>query len=135
MADTALRGTAPPVVSERVLCCIPTFNERENLPGMLQRVRAACPDVDILVIDDGSPDGTGEIADTAAGGDPSIHVLHRSEKSGLGTAYVVGFGWGLERGYDVLVEMDADGSHPPEGPPRPAAAGGGRGGRGCRCRG
>jgi glycosyltransferase involved in cell wall biosynthesis len=106
------------VSSERVLVCIPTYNERDNLPSTLGRLRAACPDVDILVIDDGSPDGTGKIADEAAEADPKLHVLHRSEKSGLGTAYVVGFGWGLERGYDVLVEMDADGSHQPEELPR-----------------
>ncbi len=104
--------------SERVLVCIPTYNERENLASMLARVRTACPDVDVLVIDDGSPDGTGDIAEAAAAEDGHIHVLHRSTKSGLGTAYVVGFGWGLERGYDVLVEMDADGSHQPEELPR-----------------
>ncbi len=102
------------MVSERVLVCIPTYNERDNLPTILERLRVASPEVDILVIDDGSPDGTGEFADVAAAADPQIHVLHRREKSGLGSAYVVGFGWGLERGYDVLVEMDADGSHQPE---------------------
>jgi glycosyltransferase involved in cell wall biosynthesis len=106
------------VSTERVLVCIPTYNERDNLPSTLSRLRAACPDVDILVIDDGSPDGTGKIADEAAGEDPKLHVLHRAEKSGLGTAYVMGFGWGLERGFDVLVEMDADGSHQPEELPR-----------------
>jgi glycosyltransferase involved in cell wall biosynthesis len=101
-------------MSERVLVCIPTYNERENLPVVLSRVRAANPDVDVLIIDDGSPDGTGEIADELAVNDPNVHVMHRSEKSGLGTAYVQGFEWGLERGYDILVEMDADGSHQPE---------------------
>ena len=110
------------MVSERVLVCIPTFNERENLPSVLERVRTACPAVDVLVIDDASPDGTGELADAAAAADPQVHVLHRAEKSGLGTAYVVGFGWGLDRGYDVLVEMDADGSHQPEELPRLLAA-------------
>jgi glycosyltransferase involved in cell wall biosynthesis len=106
------------VSTERVLVCIPTYNERDNLPSTLGRLRAACPDVDILVIDDGSPDGTGKIADEAAAEDPKLHVLHRAGKSGLGTAYVKGFGWGLERGFDVLVEMDADGSHQPEELPR-----------------
>jgi dolichol-phosphate mannosyltransferase len=106
------------VSTERVLVCIPTYNERDNLPATVSRLRAACPDVDILVIDDGSPDGTGKIADEAAEQDPKLHVLHRTEKSGLGTAYVVGFAWGLERGYDILVEMDADGSHQPEELPR-----------------
>ncbi len=104
--------------SERVLVCIPTYNERDNLPSTLARLRSACPEVDVLIIDDGSPDGTGELADAAAAHDAQVHVLHRTEKSGLGTAYVVGFGWGLERGYDVLVEMDADGSHQPEELPR-----------------
>jgi glycosyltransferase involved in cell wall biosynthesis len=99
---------------DRVLVCIPTYNERDNLASMLSRVRAANPEVDVLVIDDGSPDGTGEIADQAAQTDPKVHVMHRTEKSGLGTAYVQGFEWGLDRGYDVLVEMDADGSHQPE---------------------
>jgi glycosyltransferase involved in cell wall biosynthesis len=120
-----MRGTAPPVgsdVSDRVLVCIPTYNERDNLPSTLERLRAANPAVDVLVIDDGSPDGTGDLADEAAAADPRIHVLHRTEKSGLGTAYVVGFGWGLDRGYDVLVEMDADGSHQPEELPRLLAA-------------
>jgi glycosyltransferase involved in cell wall biosynthesis len=110
------------VTSERVLVCIPTYNERDNLPSTLGRLRAACPEVDVLVIDDGSPDGTGEIADELAATDSQVHVLHRTEKAGLGTAYVVGFGWGLERGYDVLVEMDADGSHQPEELPRLLAA-------------
>jgi glycosyltransferase involved in cell wall biosynthesis len=119
-----MRETALPVgseharvaddISDRILVCIPTYNERDNLPVVLRRVRAANPDVDVLVIDDGSPDGTGEIADHAAAADPKVHVMHRSEKSGLGTAYVQGFEWGLDQGYDILVEMDADGSHQPE---------------------
>jgi len=110
------------VSDERVLVCVPTYNERENLPTTLRRLRATRADVDILVIDDGSPDGTGAIADAAAALDPRMHVLHRDEKSGLGTAYILGFRWGLERGYDVLVEMDADGSHQPEELPRLLAA-------------
>ena len=102
----------------RVLVCIPTYNERESLPATVGRVRAAVPDADVLVIDDGSPDGTGACADTLAGADRSIHVLHRRHKQGLGAAYVAGFRWGLERAYDVLVELDADGSHQPEELPR-----------------
>ena len=76
------------------------------------------PGADVLVVDDGSPDGTGDVADERAAADERVHVLHRTEKAGLGAAYVAGFGWGLERGYDVLVEMDADGSHAPEQLPR-----------------
>ena len=76
------------------------------------------PAAHVLVVDDGSPDGTGKIADERAAADERVHVLHRTEKSGLGAAYIAGFGWGLERGYDVLVEMDADGSHAPEQLPR-----------------
>jgi dolichol-phosphate mannosyltransferase len=94
--------------------CVPTYNERENLPTTLKRLRTANPDADVLVIDDSSPDGTGELADTLAATDPGMHVLHRASKAGLGTAYVEGFRWGLDRGYTVLVEMDADGSHQPE---------------------
>ncbi|SDP32779.1 dolichol-phosphate mannosyltransferase [Nakamurella panacisegetis] len=103
---------------ERVLVIIPTFNERENLPRILDRVRAAVPDVHVLVVDDGSPDGTGLIADERAAADDRIAVLHRTEKNGLGPAYFAGFGWGLDHGFDVLVEMDADGSHAPEQLPR-----------------
>ncbi len=107
-----------PVSNDRVLVCVPTFNEKDNLGSTLERLRVACPEVDVLVIDDASPDGTGDLADAVAAGDPHVHVLHRTGKSGLGSAYVTGFGWGLERGYDILVEMDADGSHQPEELPR-----------------
>ena len=103
---------------DRVLVIIPTYDERENLPLILDRLFAAVPAVHVLVADDGSPDGTGEIADERAAADERIHVMHRTVKAGLGAAYVDGFGWGLERGYDVLVEMDADGSHAPEQLPR-----------------
>ncbi|TNY34803.1 polyprenol monophosphomannose synthase [Thermomonospora catenispora] len=98
----------------RVLVIIPTYNERENLERIVTRVRSAVPDADVLVVDDASPDGTGELADRMAAADPRVHVLHRSGKQGLGAAYIAGFGWGLERDYGVLVEMDADGSHQPE---------------------
>ncbi len=104
--------------SPRVLVIIPTYDEKENLPRILDRVRSAVPDASVLVVDDGSPDGTGEIADERAAADERVHVLHRSAKAGLGAAYVAGFGWGLERDFEVLVEMDADGSHAPEQLPR-----------------
>lgn len=97
-----------------VLVIIPTYNEIESLPGVVSRLRASVPEADILVADDNSPDGTGELADRLAASDPAIHVLHRAGKQGLGQAYLAGFAWGMERDYDVLVEMDADGSHRPE---------------------
>jgi dolichol-phosphate mannosyltransferase len=98
----------------RVLVIIPTYDEFENLPLIIRRVRAAVPAADVLVADDSSPDGTGALADELAADDARVHVLHRPAKQGLGAAYREGFRWGLGRGYDVLVEMDADGSHPPE---------------------
>ena len=98
----------------RVLVVVPTYDERLNLEPVVRRVRAAVPSADVLVVDDASPDGTGEIADRLAAGDAQVHVLHRVGKQGLGSAYLAGFGWGLQRDYDVLVEMDADGSHQPE---------------------
>lgn len=97
-----------------VLVIIPTFNERENLPLIVGRLRSAVPGAHALVVDDGSPDGTGAIADGLADADERVHVMHRTEKSGLGAAYIAGFRWALERGYGVVVEMDADGSHAPE---------------------
>lgn len=97
-----------------VLVVMPTYDEADTLPGTLARLRAVVPDVDVLVVDDASPDGTGRLADAAAARDDAVHVLHRGGKQGLGPAYVAGFRWGLERGYDVVVEMDADGSHRPE---------------------
>jgi dolichol-phosphate mannosyltransferase len=103
---------------EPVLVVIPTYNERENLTPILERLHKALPDVNALVVDDGSPDGTGELADKLAADDPRVHVLHRTEKAGLGAAYVAGFRWGLERDYATIVEMDADGSHAPEDLPR-----------------
>lgn len=102
----------------RVLTIIPTYNEIESLPLTLGRLREAVRESDVLVVDDSSPDGTGEWADRRAAEDPAVHVLHRTTKDGLGGAYIAGFRWALERGYDVLVEMDADGSHQPEQLPR-----------------
>ncbi|WP_051721053.1 MULTISPECIES: polyprenol monophosphomannose synthase [Actinomycetes] len=98
------------------LVIIPTFNEIENLPLIVKRVHAAQPAVHILIVDDSSPDGTGELADKLASTDGAdrIHVMHRTVKDGLGAAYIAGFKWGLARDYTVLVEMDADGSHAPE---------------------
>jgi dolichol-phosphate mannosyltransferase len=98
----------------RVLVIIPTYNEAENIRLITERVRRAVPCVDILVTDDNSPDGTGAIADELAIADDHIHVLHRPGKEGLGAAYVAGFAWAKEKAYDVVVEMDADGSHAPE---------------------
>jgi dolichol-phosphate mannosyltransferase len=106
------------MTEQRGLVVIPTYNEAENIELVLDRVRACVPSLDVLVVDDGSPDGTGELADKVAAHDESVHVLHRAAKAGLGAAYVAGFGWGLARGYDVLIEMDADGSHLPEQLPR-----------------
>jgi len=101
----------------QVLVVVPTYNEATSLPEVVARVRGAVPNVDLLVVDDASPDGTGAVADRLAR-DRSVHVLHRSAKTGLGTAYVAGFRWALAAGYDVIVEMDADGSHAPEELPR-----------------
>ena len=111
-----------PADADRVLVIVPTYNERDNLPLILDRLRAAVPAAHVLVVDDGSPDGTGDIADQRSAADDSIDVLHRTEKQGLGPAYFAGFRWGLEHGFDVLVEMDADGSHAPEQLPRLLAA-------------
>lgn len=97
-----------------VLIIIPTYNERENISAITRRTREAVPDAHMLIVDDGSPDGTGRIADELSAADGSIHVLHRTEKGGLGAAYLAGFEWGRQREYEFLVEMDADGSHPPE---------------------
>ncbi|MEV5410769.1 polyprenol monophosphomannose synthase [Thermopolyspora sp. NPDC052614] len=102
----------------RVLIVVPTYNERGNLPMITGRLRAALPEADILIADDNSPDGTGEAADAIAAEDPQVHVLHRPGKQGLGAAYIAGFRWGLSHGYDVLVQIDADGSHQPEELPR-----------------
>src|SRR5690349_18610775 len=98
----------------RIVMVMPTYHESLNLAWIVGRLRAATPDVDVLVVDDGSPDGTGKLADELAAADPQVTVLHRAEKAGLGAAYLHGFSVALERGYDVVGEMDADGSHQPE---------------------
>ena len=99
---------------DRVLVIIPTYNERENIEEIVARTTASVPRAEVLIVDDNSPDGTGKIADGLSADDQRVHVLHRSQKAGLGAAYIAGFEWGLDAGYDVLVEMDADGSHAPE---------------------
>jgi len=100
------------------LVVIPTYDEAENIRSIVDRVLAVDTPAEILVVDDGSPDGTGDIAEELAARDRRVHVLHRTEKNGLGAAYLAGFDWALERDYDAVVEMDADGSHHPEDLPR-----------------
>lgn len=115
-----MRTTRQPL--GRTVMVLPTFNEAENLAWIVGRLRAAVPTVDVLVVDDGSPDGTGDIADGLAARDTAVRVVHRAEKAGLGAAYLHGFRVALERGYDVIGEMDCDGSHQPEQLPRLLAA-------------
>jgi dolichol-phosphate mannosyltransferase len=98
---------------ERGLVITPTFNEAKNLPVLIPQVLAQDPRLELLIVDDGSPDGTGRIADEAAAAEPRVHVLHRPAKQGLGTAYLTGFRWALDRDYDYVFEMDADFSHDP----------------------
>ncbi|RKG86975.1 polyprenol monophosphomannose synthase [Corallococcus terminator] len=100
-------------MKNRALVCIPTYNERENIGPITQAVLAADPRVDILVVDDNSPDGTGQIADELAAKDPRVRVLHREKKEGLGRAYLAAFRWALAEGYTYILEMDADFSHDP----------------------
>ena len=107
---------------DRVLVIVPTYDEAENVEVIAARLLAAVPTAHLLVVDDSSPDGTGAIADRIAVADERVSVLHRTEKDGLGAAYVAGFAWAREQGYDVVVEMDADGSHAPEQLPRLLAA-------------
>lgn len=102
----------------RTIVVVPTYDERPTLRAVLDRLHVAVPSADALVVDDDSPDGTGALADELAAADDRVHVLHRSAKTGLGAAYVAGFRWALERGYEIVVEMDADGSHSPEDLPR-----------------
>ncbi len=106
----------------RLVVVVPTYNEADNLAWILARLREAVPWADVLVVDDGSPDGTGRIADDLAAADPAVSVVHRTAKAGLGAAYLHGFRVALERGYDVVGEMDADGSHQPEQLPRLVSA-------------
>ena len=102
----------------KALVIVPTYNERENLPKMAERLLHLAVPVDLLVVDDNSPDGTGRMAEEIAAKNPSIHVLHRQEKNGLGRAYLAGFGWALERDYEFILEMDGDFSHNPDDIPR-----------------
>ena len=114
------------IKAERFLVCLPTYDERENLSRMVDALEAALGASplrgEVLVIDDGSPDGTGEIADALAAERPWLHVMHRPRKSGLGRAYLAGFGWALANGYDYVLEMDCDFSHDPADVPRLIAA-------------
>jgi dolichol-phosphate mannosyltransferase len=101
----------------RPLVVIPTYNESENIERILRRIHESLPAAGILVVDDGSPDGTGELVKGVAADVPDLHLLTRTEKAGLGSAYRAGFAWGLERGYDAFIEMDADFSHDPSALP------------------
>jgi len=98
----------------RALIVVPTYNERDNVVEVVERFLAAAPEAELLFVDDNSPDGTGELLDQLAAEDQRVHVLHRAGKLGLGTAYLDGFRWGLARGYEYLLEMDADFSHDPQ---------------------
>src|SRR5215208_2321349 len=101
------------VTASRALVIVPTYQERDNLPRLVPQILSQDERLDVLVIDDASPDGTGDIADQLAAESPRVHTLHRSAKLGLGTAYLAGFRWGLDRGYRWLLQMDADFSHDP----------------------
>lgn len=103
-----------PYVANRIVMVVPTYNEADNLVWIVDRLRSAVPAVDVIVVDDSSPDGTGKIADELADVDPQVHVVHRTTKQGLGAAYLHGFKVALGMGYDAIGEMDADGSHQPE---------------------
>jgi dolichol-phosphate mannosyltransferase len=107
---------------DRALVIVPTYNERFNIARLIPAVLAQDPRIEILVVDDGSPDGTGAIVDTIAANNPKVNVIHRAGKLGLGTAYIAGFRWALERKYDLVFEMDADFSHNPERIPEFLAA-------------
>ncbi|NDL56073.1 glycosyltransferase [Phytoactinopolyspora mesophila] len=107
---------------DRTLVIIPTYNEVLTIENAIERLHASVPAAHVLVVDDGSPDGTGALADQISRRDQRVHVLHRPGKGGLGAAYVAGFGWALDHGYDIVVEMDADGSHQPSELPRLLAA-------------
>lgn len=105
-------------MSDRALVIVPTYNERENIRPLVDHIRALPAPVDLLIVDDGSPDGTGQIADELAAKFPQVHVLHRPEKNGLGRAYIAGFHWALERDYELIMEMDGDFSHNPDDIPK-----------------
>jgi dolichol-phosphate mannosyltransferase len=98
----------------RALVCLPTYDEKDNVVPMTEAILAATPDVDVLIIDDNSPDGTGQLADAVAAREPRVKVLHRAGKEGLGKAYLAGFEWALGHGYELILEMDADFSHDPK---------------------
>lgn len=104
-------------MSQKTLVIVPTFNERENLPPLVDRLMRLPTPVEVLVVDDNSPDGTGKLADEIAAKNPMVHVLHREEKSGLGRAYIAGFKWALESDYEFIFEMDGDFSHNPDDVP------------------
>ena len=108
----------PETAPMKALVIVPTYNERSNLPKMLEWILVQGPEFEVLVVDDGSPDGTGALADEAAARDPRVHVLHRASKLGLGTAYLNGFAWALKRDYTHILEMDCDFSHDPNHLPK-----------------
>jgi dolichol-phosphate mannosyltransferase len=105
-------------MSERIIAVVPTYNERDNLPKMVERLLALPDGIEILVVDDGSPDGTGEWVAEKAAAEPRLHLLARTAKNGLGRAYVAGFDWAVSRGYELIIQMDADFSHSPEDVPK-----------------
>lgn len=115
MSSMLSAGASP---SGRVLVVTPTYDEADNIAATVAALNAHAPHADILIVDDASPDGTGDIADRIAASDARVHVLHRSAKDGLGRAYLAGFAWALARDYDTIVEFDADGSHPASELPR-----------------
>jgi dolichol-phosphate mannosyltransferase len=120
----SVASTSPEFTAESasVLIIIPTYDEAQNIEDIVFRSLLHVPNGHVLVVDDGSPDGTGVLADRMAGDDLRVHAIHRKGKLGLGSAYIAGFEWGLARGYEILVQMDADGSHPPETLPELIAA-------------
>lgn len=111
--EDTITPSGPPLAPSRTLVVIPTFNEKDNIGDIVTASLSSNADLDILIVDDASPDGTGELASEFARRDPRVHVLHREGKRGLGMAYLAGFSWALQRKYDIVIEMDADGSHNP----------------------
>jgi dolichol-phosphate mannosyltransferase len=108
-----MTDTRPPD-RRNALVCLPTYDEKDNVVPITEAILAATPDVDVLIIDDNSPDGTGQLADAIAAREPRVKVLHRTGKEGLGKAYLAGFDWALRQGYELILEMDADFSHDPK---------------------